>query len=77
MEHKPTYTTQREVRAAFWRAAHDGQFAGLNVTRNKIENYSGNGTMHNTDTRCAFVDWLDGLAKNGEVSAELADRVTL
>lgn len=33
--------------------------------------------MHNTDTRCAFVDWLDGLSKSGEVSDKLANRATL
>ena len=28
-----TYTTQREVRNAFWQTAHDGQFAKMDVTR--------------------------------------------
>ena len=68
-----TYTTQAQVRAAFWRD-HEG-IAG--VTRRRITNYSGNGKMHNTDTRCAFCDYIDALSKNGEISAELADRVTL
>ena len=70
-------TTQRQVRAAFWAAWRRGEFQPLRVTPRKITNYSGTGKMHNTDTRCTFVDWLDGLSKNGEVSAELADRVTL
>ena len=70
-------TTQKQIRAAFWQAARDGQFAGLNVTPRRITNYSGNGKMHNTDTRCAFVDWLDGLSKDGQVSQELAERATL
>ncbi|MGO8792905.1 MAG: hypothetical protein ACLQVL_36720 [Terriglobia bacterium] len=74
---KEMYTTQREVRNAFWQAAHDGQFAGMDVTRNKITDYSGKGKMHNTDTRCAFVDYVDGLEKSGEISAELANEVTL
>ena len=72
-----TYTTQREVRNAFWQAAHDGQFAGMDVTRNLITDYAGKGKMHNTDTRCAFVDYIDGLEKSGEISAELASKVTL
>ena len=69
--------TQREVRNAFWQATHDGQFTRLNVTRNQITNYSGNGKMHNTDTRCAFVDYVDGLVRSGEISADLAAKVTL
>lgn len=64
------YTTQREVRRAFW-AAHP------QADRRRITNYSGNGTMYPTDTRCAFVDFVDALSKSGEISQELAGRVTL
>jgi hypothetical protein len=71
------YTTQKQVRDAFWDAADEGQFRGLSVTRKRIPNYSGNGTMHNTDTRCAFADFVDGLSKDGQLSEGLADRVTL
>jgi hypothetical protein len=66
-------TTQAQIRAAFWRD-HKGM-AG--ITRRKITDYSGNGKMHNTDTRCAFVDYVDQLSKSGAISADLADRVTL
>lgn len=66
-------TTQAQVRAAFWR--DHANVPG--VTRRKIKNYSGNGTMHNTDTRCAFTDYLDMLSKNNEISQELAQRATL
>jgi hypothetical protein len=66
-------TTQAQIRAAFWRD-HKGM-AG--ITRRKITDYSGNGKMHNTDTRCAFVDYVDQLSKSGAISAGLADRVTL
>ena len=71
------YTTQREVRKAFWDAWRDGQFAGLNVTPRRIRNYSGNGKMHNTDTRTAFCDFVDYLSKDGMLAEGLADRVTL
>lgn len=71
------YTTQVQIRKAFWRAAKDGEFAGLSVTPWKITDYAGTGKMHNTDTRCAFVDFLDGLSKDGQVSQELAERATL
>jgi hypothetical protein len=63
-------TNQRELRRRFWQEHPD-------LPRRKIPNYSGNGTMHVTDTRCAFCDWLDYMAKSGEVSQALADRATL
>lgn len=66
-------TTQKEVRAAFWR-----DHAGLpGITPRKITNYAGTGKMHNTDTRCAFADYVDYLSKSGEISEKLAERVTL
>lgn len=71
------YTTQEQVRHAFWQAWRHGQFKGLHVTPRRIVNYSGNGHMHNTDTRCTFVDFVDGLNKSGEINQELAERVTL
>ena len=71
------YTTQRQIRRAFWQAAGAGEFTPLRVTPKRITNYSGNGKMYNTDTRCCFVDWLDGLSKSGEVSEDLAQRATL
>ena len=66
-----TYTTQSQVRAAFWEA--HPQFrkrpapAGTRWPQN----------AYNTDTRCAFVNWVDSLARDGAISAALADRVTL
>ena len=65
-----TYTTQQSLRAAFWQQ-HP------HLSRKKIKDYSGNGRMHTTDTRCAFVDWLDSLKRNGEISQALAERATL
>jgi len=64
------YSTQKQVREAFWREHPDMQ-------RKKIRNYSGGGTMYVTDTRCAFTDWIDWLSKDGMISQELAQRVTL
>jgi hypothetical protein len=63
-------TTQKQIRAAFWQAFPD-------LPRRKIPDHSGNGTMYPTDTRCAFVDFVDSLCRNGEISAQLADRATL
>jgi len=70
-------TTQKQVRKAFWDAWRRGEFSGLNVTPKKIINYSGNGHMHNTDTRVTFCDFVDGLSRSGEISQALAGRVTL
>lgn len=64
------YTTQAQVRKAFWEAHPEAD-------RKKIKNYEGSGTMHCTDTRCAFVDFVDYLYKNGEISEALVGRVTL
>lgn len=63
-------TNQRQLRREFWETFP-------NLPRRRITNYSGNGKMYPTDTRCAFVDWLDALSKNGDISSDLADRATL
>lgn len=47
------------------------------VSRRRIPNYAGTGKMHNTDTRVAFSDFVDYLSKDGQISPELAGRVTL
>lgn len=73
----PMMTTQKQVRKAFWQAWRNGEFKGLHVTPRTIPDYSGNGRMHNTDTRCTFADWLDAMDKDGELAEGLADRVTL
>ncbi len=70
-------TTQKQVRESFWNAAREGYFKPLDVTPRRIPNYSGNGKMHNTDTRCSFVDYVDALSKSNAISQELASRVTL
>ena len=67
---KRTYTTQRQLRTAFWQTFPD-------LPRRRITNYAGNGTMYPTDTRCTWCDWLDSLSKDGAISPELADRATL
>jgi hypothetical protein len=65
-----TYTTQREVRRAFWEAHPT-------LPRRRITDYSGRGKMYPTDVRVAFVDFIDYLVCNRDISKELADRVTL
>lgn len=65
-----TYTNQKQIRAAFWATFP-------NLPRRKIRDYAGTGLMYPTDTRCAFVDYVDGLQRAGEISEALADRATL
>lgn len=65
-----TYTTQAQVRAAFWEAYPT-------ASRRRITDYSGKGKMYTTDTRCAFVDFLDSLSRDGAISPALAQRATL
>lgn len=63
-------TTQRDLRRLFWRE-HP------NLDRRKITNYSGTGEMYRTDTRCAWVDFVDSLHRDGQISDALAQRATL
>ena len=65
-----TYTSQAQLRAAFWEAHPD-------LPRRRIRSYSGKGLMFPTDTRTAWVDWIDGLQRNREISDELANRATI
>ena len=65
-----TYTTQKQIRAAFWQAFP-------HLSRRKITDYTGTGKMHTTDTRCAFVDFIDALERSGQIKPDLADRATL
>lgn len=63
-------TRARDIRAAFWRD-HP------NLSRRQIPDYAGNGTMYCTDTRVAFSDYVDALARDGRISARLAQSVSL
>ena len=67
-------TTQRQIRKAFWDMERSGYFK---IQRKRITSYDGKSKMHNTDTRCAFVAFVDYLSKSGEISEALAQRVTL
>jgi len=66
-------TTQREVREAFWREYSDYKSGGLpaEYRKNKRQN------DYSVDIRVAFVEFVDSLVKNGEISSKLAERVIL
>jgi hypothetical protein len=63
-----TYTQQAQLRQAF-----KEQFAHLDFKKIKY----GNKRTYNATTRTAFNDWIDALSKDGDISQELAQRVTL
>lgn len=64
-------TTQKQLREEFW-----STFPEVECRTNG----RGNPLPQNqqpADTCMTFVDWLDSLARNGEVSERLAERATL
>ena len=68
-------TNQAKIRAAFWAAhptANRKRYPARDWTREDktARDYC-------TDTRCAFVDFVDVLRRNGQISEALANRVTL
>jgi len=66
-------TNQKQIRAAFWNAHPDFEFQAREAgIFSKPQNY-----YHCATVRCAFVDFVDSLARNGEISEKLAFRVTL
>jgi len=63
-------TTQKEIRKLFWAEFPDAD-------RKKIANYSGTGKMYKTDTRVLFVDFVNNLHANGQISDNMVQKVTL
>ena len=58
-------TTQKELRAEFWE------------TFPELERRLGSQNSQPANTRMAWVDWIDSLQKNGDISPQLAERATL
>ena len=65
-----TITTQRELRKQFWTCHPE-------LSRKKVTAFEGTGKMYSTDTRCAFVEFVDSLRKSDVISESLAQRATL
>lgn len=65
-------TNQKQVREAFWQDHpsfdHQARAAGI---RSKPQN------AQCATVRCAFVDFVDRLHRDGQISDALAERVTL
>jgi len=65
-------TTQKEIRRAFWQSHPDLEaYALMWGIKTSPQN------RHNTDTRVAFCDFVNHLQCMGEISENLANRVTL
>ena len=65
-------TTQKQIRAAFWQSfPHLEEQARAAGILSKRQNH------HCATVRCAFVDFVDSLARSGQISDALASRVTL
>lgn len=69
---KYTYTSQRAIRAAFWESHPEHEAYAL-----KWEIKTAPHNRHNTETRTAFCDFVDSLQRSGQISENLAFRVTL
>jgi hypothetical protein len=67
-----THTTQKQVRAAFWRA-----FPMLAVRYARLRANGCTQNQYPADVRCSFVDYVDNLQRDGQISESLAERVTL
>lgn len=60
----------QQLRAAFWRA-HPW------APRKTVQDYSGRGRMYPTDTRVLWCDFVDSMARSGQISEALARQATL
>ena len=65
-------TTQKQIRAAFWQSHPEYEAYAL-----KWGIKTAPQNRHNATTRTAFVDFVDCLAKAGEITEKLASRATL
>ena len=68
-------TTQKQIRAAFW-DAHP-QADRKRYPERDWTNENRSRRDYCTDTRCAFVDFVDQLARNAQITEALAQRATL
>ena len=65
-------TTQKQIRASFWQShSHLEAYALMWGIKTAPHN------RHNATTRTAFVDYVDLLAKAGEITEKLASRAIL
>jgi len=69
------YTNQKQIRAAFWESFPDLPRRRYRYNPNRSDKTAQ--LVYPIDTRCAFVDFIDQLQREGTISDALADRATL
>lgn len=69
------YTNQKQVREAFWQAFPDLPRRRYRYSLSRSDKSAK--LVYPVDTRCAFVDFIDYLKRDGMISDALADRITL
>ena len=66
------YTTQKQIRKAFWNYLKEvDPKLYAEGKRSKPQN------EQVTDVRCSFVWFIDGLARDGQITEKMAQKVTL
>ena len=68
-------TNQKQIRAAFWETFPDLPHRRYRYSPNRSDKAAP--LVYPIDTRCAFVDFVDHLARCGEITETLAQRATL
>ena len=68
MENQPTFTTELQVRRAFWQGTPLRRFWQAGAKRQN---------QYSATVRSEWVHFVDMLARDGHISEELAARVTL
>ena len=68
-------TNQKQIRAAFWEAFPDLPRRRYRYSPNRSDKTAP--LVFPIDTRCAFVDYLAQLQRDGIISESLANRATL
>jgi hypothetical protein len=72
------YTNQAQVRSDFWRMFHLAILHKQGKVEGRPRKFSGKSQNDlPADVRAAFVDFVDHLAREGTISARLANRVTI
>lgn len=68
-------TNQKQIRALFWATFPDLPRRRYRYSPNRSDKTAP--LVFPIDTRCAFVDFVDQLQRDGTISEALADRATL
>jgi hypothetical protein len=68
-------TNQKQIRAAFWETFPELPRRRYRYSPNRTDKTAE--LVFPIDTRCAFVDFVDYLQRNGDISELLANRATL